>query len=93
VGEIKLERIEAWEASTLTWGMAIEACTVFHWKTQEWEVCWWCEAGLPPVDDEARTDQEVDVEGFHGVLETDGICWPQNQDVVYAEDGPDSLNF
>jgi hypothetical protein len=39
-----------------------------------------------------RTPNCQEVEGFHGVLETDGICGPQNQDVVYVEDGPNSLN-
>lgn len=42
------------------------------------------------MDDEARTDQEV--EGYHDVLETDGIRGPNNEDVVYVKDGPDSLN-
>jgi hypothetical protein len=33
-GDVKLKRIEAleWRATILTWGIAIKAWTVFHWK-------------------------------------------------------------
>jgi hypothetical protein len=47
-------------------------------------------AGLFPVDDKACSDQEVN--GFHGVLETDGVSRAQNQDVFDVENGPDPLD-
>ena len=41
------------------------------------------------MDDEPRFDQKV--KGFPGLLETDSVGGPQDQDVVQVKNGPDSL--
>jgi hypothetical protein len=89
VGDAKLERILASErrASTLTWGMATDAYTVFHWNPRNGK----CVDGLrldfsqwitkPALIKRCRA---------YGVLETDSVRGSQDQDVVDIEDRPDA---